>query len=50
MGKDGGFSNYYYWSSTENDNFTAWTQYFYDGYQYDTSKYFTSDVRAVRAF
>ena len=50
MGKVGGFSINYYWSSTEYGKYYAWFQYFYDGYQYDTSKYFTSDVRAVRAF
>ena len=48
--KIGGFSNYFYWSSTEDGNGLAWYQYFYNGYQDDTFKYYTSYVRAVRAF
>jgi hypothetical protein len=44
----GGFS--YYWSSTEVDGYLAWSQYFYDGYQANSSKDSTRTVRAVRAF
>ena len=46
----GGFANNYYWSSTENDNYDAWFQYFYDGNQYYSAKYYTDSVRAIRAF
>ena len=48
--KIGGFSNNYYWSSTEDGNGLAWYQYFYNGYQYYSNKYTTYYVRAVRAF
>ena len=48
--KIGGFSNNYYWSSTEGNNGLAWYQYFYNGYQYYSNKYTTYYVRAVRAF
>ena len=44
----GGFS--YYWSSREVDGYLAWSQYFYDGYQANSSKDSTRTVRAVRAF
>ena len=40
----------YYWSSTEYDNNNAWDQDFYAGSQYYTGKYYTLNVRAVRAF
>jgi hypothetical protein len=47
----GGFADGYYWSSTELNNYGAWRQLFYNGYQ---SNYFNKDassyVRAVRAF
>ena len=43
------FSNYY-WSSTENDNYGAWLQYFTNGYQGPSNKDSTCNVRAVRAF
>ena len=46
----GGFANYDYWSSSENDTYDAWYQYFGYGYQYNNSKYSTLSVRAVRAF
>tara|TARA_R110001632_G_scaffold24379_1_gene68093 strand:- start:156 stop:944 length:789 start_codon:yes stop_codon:yes gene_type:complete len=39
-----------YWSSTENGNYSAWRQSFFNGYQGNFNKYGTSDVRAVRAF
>jgi hypothetical protein len=47
------FSNNYYWSSTEFDNYNAWFQIFdndYNGYQSDGSKDTLYIVRAVRAF
>jgi hypothetical protein len=44
------FSNWYYWSSTENDGGNAWAQHFLSGYQYGVNKYSTGNVRAVRAF
>ena len=44
------FSNWYYWSSTENDGGNAWAQHFLSGYQYGVNKYSTRNVRAVRAF
>ncbi len=34
----GGFSEVYYWSSSENDAATAWTQPVGDGIQYYTSR------------
>ena len=40
----------YYWSSTESDNYYAWQQLFYNGYQYGNDKIYTGSVRAVRAF
>jgi hypothetical protein len=46
----GGFANYGYWSSTEFDNFSAWLQFFVDGFQIDSAKNFNDYVRAVRAF
>ena len=45
----GGFANNFYWSSTENDNYDAWRQYFGDGNQYNFNKLDTLSVRAVRA-
>ena len=50
LGNVGNFANDYYWSSTENDNNYAWNQYFIYGYQNFNVKYFTINVRAVRAF
>jgi hypothetical protein len=44
------FANNYYWSSTESDSNNAWRQNFDNGDQYDDYKYYTSPVRAVRAF
>ena len=45
-----GFSNNYYWSSTEADNNYAWFQNFGFGSQDAIIKNFTYNVRAVRAF
>jgi hypothetical protein len=50
LGNIGGFVNYFYWSSTENDNDNAWLQYFNGGGQVNYFKDFTFYVRAVRAF
>jgi hypothetical protein len=46
----GGFSNYFYWSSTELYTSNAWCQYFVNGYQSYANKSATGSVRAVRAF
>ena len=46
----GGFASAYYWSSTENVINIAWIQYFGDGNQYNSNKFITYSVRAVRAF
>lgn len=48
----GGFSDKYFWSSTEVSNNYAWIQSFYDGGQTNNSKDSRGDirVRAVRAF
>ena len=45
-----GFASAYYWSSTENNSYRAWGQYFGNGYQGFYNKYLTIRVRAVRAF
>ena len=45
-----GFSNNYYWSSTEADINYAWFQHFGNGNQDAIIKNFTFNVRAVRAF
>ena len=46
----GGFTENYYWSSTEEGSSNAWKQYFFNGFQYIYNKYNTYSVRAVRAF
>jgi hypothetical protein len=46
----GGFTNYIYWSSTENDVNNAWNQYFYYGNQNFYNKNNSNYVRAIRAF
>jgi hypothetical protein len=46
----GGFGSFTYWSSSEFDNLTAWFQFFGNGTQDYSSKFFTNRVRAVRAF
>ena len=43
-------TNNYYWSSTELGVNAAWLQSFSNGNQYSSSKGFTYNVRAVRAF
>jgi hypothetical protein len=49
-GNVGGFSDSFYWSSTEGASNNAWGQYFSNGYQFNFNKYNTFSVRAVRAF
>ena len=44
----GGFSDGYYWSSTENNSNSAWVQDFSNGFQYGGSKSYTHRVRCVR--
>ncbi|MBT8272861.1 MAG: DUF1566 domain-containing protein [Bacteroidia bacterium] len=42
--------NYYYWSSSENSNSTAWEQDFTHGHQTANTKANPTHIRAVRAF
>jgi hypothetical protein len=44
----GGFDAAYYWSSSEFNLNSAWSQYFANGSQVDYFKYYTYYVRAVR--
>lgn len=46
----GGFSEDYYWSSSELNTFHAWFQLFTNGDQYLYNRYYVSRVRPVRAF
>ena len=46
----GGFSNNYWWSSSENDLAGAWYQYFFNGNQFADTKEYDLRVRPVRAF
>jgi hypothetical protein len=46
----GGFVDSLYWSSTENDAYCAWAQYFCSGSQHNLNKKHALRVRAVRAF
>ena len=46
----GGFTGFYYWSSTEVDNITALTQEFLSGSQSSLVKGGTFSVRAIRSF
>ena len=49
----GGFSDGYYWSSSDSDSDYAWYEYFNNGYQFGDeggSKAAGMSVRAVRAF
>ncbi|MDR1788732.1 MAG: DUF1566 domain-containing protein, partial [Treponema sp.] len=46
----GGFSNTYYWSSSESSSNNALGHYFDYGLQYGTAKINARSVRAVRAF
>jgi len=47
---DGGFASWYYWSSSEFNSSTAWTQDFSNGTQNGLNKITNTQVRAVRAF
>ena len=49
-GNIGGFINEFYWSSTENDDFTAWGLNYGYGFNFYTDKYLTARVRVIRAF
>lgn len=46
----GGFASAFYWSASEFSFFNAWTQFFYNGVQFNFNKFNTYRVRAVRAF
>jgi uncharacterized protein (TIGR02145 family) len=46
----GGFSDNYYWSSSEDSDVLAWYQDFSDGTQYNRNKINSVSVRACRAF
>ena len=55
----GGFNKGYYWTSTDYNNSTAWTQYFMDGQQFDRVQTLSGNklppanpfrVRPIRAF
>jgi hypothetical protein len=46
----GGFSDSWYWSSSEHSSSHAWSQYFSTGSQSSFGKNLTASVRAVRAF
>jgi hypothetical protein len=51
LGNIGSFSPAYYWSSTENDYYNAWIQFFTNGYKgYNAKSRTYNSVRAVRAF
>ncbi|MCL2765949.1 MAG: DUF1566 domain-containing protein [Treponema sp.] len=47
---DFGLSIGFFWSSSQNFIYYAWSQAFAVGVQYDDYKYYGTDVRAVRAF
>ena len=46
----GGFSDDYYWSSSEYDFYQGWAERFSDGYQTKSVKYNSCYVRACRSF
>jgi hypothetical protein len=50
LGNIGGFAIGYYWSSSEYSNGYVWRLNFDSGSQYYYNKYYTYNVRAVRAF
>ena len=45
-----GFASAFYWSSTENNNDSAWIQNFFNDIQYSNGKGNANRVRAIRAF
>ena len=47
MEEIGGFASNNYWSSTEYDNYNAWLQNFYDGYQDINGKDSTTSMFAL---
>jgi len=49
-GNAANFTPFYFWSSTEYDNYSAWVQYVGNGFQSNFFKDDTVSVRAVRAF
>ena len=50
LGNVGGFADVDYWSSTEYDSNSAWSQSFFDGRQNLSSKNNPNYVRAIRTF
>ena len=46
----GGFDKGYYWTSTDYNGTTAWTQYFMDGQQFDRVQTLTGNKKPVRPF
>jgi len=50
QGNIGGFSNDWYWSSSEANNYYAWNVNFPDGYSYYNGKNFSYRVRVIRPF
>jgi TolB-like protein len=46
----GGFTDEWYWSSTQDTEDRAWDQRFYDGYPYSTNRKNAAWVRPIRAF
>ena len=50
QGNIGGFSNSYYWSSSEVNNYSAWNVYFLDGPTTGSNKGHARLVRIIRAF
>ena len=49
-GNIGGFINEFYWSSSENEDFTAWGVNFGYGFTFNTDKDLTARVRVIRSF
>lgn len=45
-----GFARGFYWTSSEYNNETAWTQLWIDGQQFDREKWFTGDARKDGGF
>jgi hypothetical protein len=46
----GGFSNYWYWTSSQDDPINAWFMHFGGGNVFNDLKLGNYQVRAVRAF
>ena len=46
----GNFADVFYWSSSEYNSPSAWSQLFLDGSQYSNFKYYINRVRAVQSF